>query len=165
MIKGTIHKFGANIDTDAIIPARYANLTSPADLGEHCMEGVDPEFSGKVKAGDIILADANFGCGSSREVAPLSIKGARVGCVVAKNFARIFFRNAINIGLPVLECPDAVESCRDGEELEVDLAGGTIRNLSTQSVFKAAPYPAFLRGIIEAGGLIQFIKRRPQVGR
>ncbi len=164
MIHGKCHKFGDNIDTDGIIPSRYANLTKPADLGEHCMEGADPEFARKVKAGDIIVADANFGCGSSREVAPISIKGAQVACVVAKSFARIFFRNAINIGLPVLECPDAAENCRSGDELEIDLASGTIRNLSTRRTFKAAPYPDFLRGIIEAGGLIQSIKHRMKGG-
>lgn len=160
MIHGKCYKFGDNIDTDGIIPSRYANLTKPEDLGKHCMEGADPEFARKVKAGDIIVADANFGCGSSREVAPISIKGAQVACVIAKSFARIFFRNAINIGLPVLECPDAAENCHSGDELEVDLASGTIRNLSTQRTFKAAPYPDFLRGIIEAGGLIQSIKQR-----
>jgi len=160
MIRGISHKFGPNIDTDAILPARYANLTEPADLGRHCMEGADPEFSKAVRPGDIIVADANFGCGSSREVAPISIKGAQVACVVAETFARIFFRNAINIGLPVLECPAAVTNSGSGDELEIDLVSGTIRNVTRNQVFKAAPYPEFLGRIIEAGGLIEFVRQR-----
>lgn len=159
MIRGISHKFGANIDTDAIIPSRYANLTDPAELGQHCMEGVDPGFSKHVRSGHIIVADENFGCGSSREVAPISIKGARVACVVAKSFARIFFRNAINIGLPVLECPAAAESASQGDELEIELDSGTIRNLKRNQVFQAAAYPEFLRSIIAAGGLIEFTRQ------
>jgi 3-isopropylmalate/(R)-2-methylmalate dehydratase small subunit len=159
MIKGISHKFGANIDTDAIIPSRYANLTVPAELGQHCMEGIDPGFSKEVRPGDIIVADANFGCGSSREVAPISIKGAQVACVVARSFARIFFRNAINIALPVLECPAAVDNTAPGDELQIDLAAGMIRNVTRNQVFTAAPYPGFLRGIIEAGGLIAFTRQ------
>lgn len=160
MIKGKVHKFAANIDTDAIIPSRYANLTVPAELGEHCMEGIAPEFSRKVKAGDIIVATTNFGCGSSREVAPISIKGAGVACVVAKTFARIFFRNAINIALPVLECPEAVDNTDPDDELEIDLATGQIRNLTKDKVFVAAPYPEFLSGIIAAGGLLEYIRAK-----
>lgn len=160
MIKGTIHKFGANIDTDGIIPSRYANLTVPEDLGQHCMEGADPKFSQEVKPGDIIMADTNFGCGSSREVAPISIKGAKVACVIAKTFARIFFRNAINIALPLLECPEAVEHTDPGDEVEVDLTSGTIKNLTKQKEFAAAAYPEFLRGIIDAGGLIAYTQAK-----
>ena len=160
MIKGSVHKFAANIDTDAIIPARYANLTVPRELGAHCMEGIAPEFSRKVKAGDIIMATTNFGCGSSREVAPISIKGAGVACVVAKTFARIFFRNAINIALPVLECPEAVDNSDPDDELEIDLATGRIRNLTKDKVFVAAPYPEFISGIIAAGGLLEYIRAK-----
>jgi 3-isopropylmalate/(R)-2-methylmalate dehydratase small subunit len=160
MIKGSVHKFAANIDTDAIIPARYANLTVPRELGAHCMEGIAPEFSRKVKAGDIIMATTNFGCGSSREVAPISIKGAGVACVVAKTFARIFFRNAINIALPVLECPEAVDNSDPDDELEIDLATGRIRNLTKDKVFVAVPYPEFISGIIAAGGLLECIRAK-----
>jgi 3-isopropylmalate/(R)-2-methylmalate dehydratase small subunit len=160
MIKGSVHKFAANIDTDAIIPARYANLTVPRELGAHCMEGIAPEFSRKVKAGDIIMATTNFGCGSSREVAPISIKGAGVACVVAKTFARIFFRNAINIALPVLECPEAVDNSDPDDELEIDLATGRIRNLTKDKVFVAVPYPEFISGIIAAGGLLEYIRAK-----
>lgn len=160
MIKGKVHSFGANIDTDAIIPAIYANLTIPKELGEHCMEGIDSDFSRIVQPGDIIIASSNFGCGSSREVAPISIKGAGVSCVIAKTFARIFFRNAINIALPLLECPDAVEQTEDGDELEVDLRQGTILNISKNREFKAASYPDFIRGIIEAGGLIPYTRAK-----
>jgi len=161
MIKGRVYKYGANIDTDAIIPAKYANLTEPSDLGEHCMENIDPEFATKVRTGDIIVATSNFGCGSSREVAPISIKGAGVSCVIAKTFARIFFRNAINIALPLLECPEAAEQTEEGDKLEVDLASGKIKNLTKNKVFTASPYPDFISGIIEAGGLIEYtIKRK-----
>lgn len=158
MIKGKIHKFGANIDTDAIIPSRYANLTAPGDLGQHCMEGTAPEFSQQVRPGDIIMATTNFGCGSSREVAPLSIKGAGVACVIAKTFARIFFRNAINIALPLLECAEAVDNTDAGDEVEIDLSSGTIKNNTKGMEFAAAAYPDFLRSIIDAGGLIEYTK-------
>lgn len=160
MIKGYIHKFGANIDTDGIIPSRYANLTDPKDIGAHCMEGADPEFPKVVKEGDIIMATTNFGCGSSRELAPISIKGAGVGCVVAKSFARIFFRNAINIALPLLECPEAVDNTDPGDEVEIDLAKGIIKNITKGLEFSAAAYPEFLRAIIDAGGLIAYTKAR-----
>ena len=162
MIKGKIHKFGANIDTDAIIPSRYANMTAPAHLGQHCMEGIAPEFSQQVQPGDIIMATTNFGCGSSREVAPISIKGAGVACVVAKTFARIFFRNAINIALPLLECAEAVDNTDPGDEVQIDLSSGTIRNITKGKEFSAASYPDFLRNIIDAGGLIAYTKDRKQ---
>ncbi len=160
MIKGKIHKFGANIDTDAIIPSRYANLTVPAELGQHCLEGAAPEFSQQVRPGDIIMATTNFGCGSSREVAPISIKGAGVACVVAKTFARIFFRNAINIALPLLECAEAVDNTDPGDEVQIDLSSGTIRNMTKGKEFAAAAYPDFLRSIIDAGGLIEYTKAK-----
>ena len=159
MIRGRVHRYGSNIDTDAIIPARYANLRDPVELGRHCMENIDPAFAQKVRRGDIIVASSNFGCGSSREIAPLSIKGAGISCVIAKSFARIFFRNAINIGLPVLECAEAVDNTETGDELEVDLSSGEITNLSKGMVFKAAPYPDFIKGLISAGGLIEYARQ------
>jgi 3-isopropylmalate/(R)-2-methylmalate dehydratase small subunit len=160
MIKGKIHKFGANIDTDAIIPSRYANLTVPSELGKHCMEGITPGFAKNVRPGDIIMATSNFGCGSSREVAPISIKGAGISCVIAETFARIFFRNSINIALPLLECPEAVDHTSQNDELEIDLASGKIRNITKDMNFQAASYPDFIRGIIDAGGLIEYTKKR-----
>ena len=160
MIKGKVHKFGANVDTDAIIPSLYANLTVPSELGEHCMEGIAPGFAKNVTPGDIIMATSNFGCGSSRELAPISIKGAGISCVIAKTFARIFFRNSINIALPLLECPEAVENTSQNDDLEIDLASGKIRNITRNMMFTAAPYPDFIRGIIDAGGLIEYTKKR-----
>jgi len=158
-LSGRVWKYGDNVDTDAIIPARYLNLSDPRELAKHCMEGVDPEFAKGVRPGDVIVAGANFGCGSSREHAPLAIKGAGVSYVIAKTFARIFYRSAINIGLPVLECPEAVEGSEQGQTLEVEPERGCIRNLDTGQSFQAAPYPEFLMGIIEAGGLIEFTRR------
>ena len=154
-LTGKVWKYGANVDTDAIIPARYLNLSTPEELARHCMEDIDPEFTQKVQPGDIIVATTNFGCGSSREHAPLAIKGAGVSCVIAKTFARIFYRNAINIGLPILECPAAVESTEAGQTLEVELETGKIHNLNTGQTFQAEPYPEFMLGIIRAGGLIK----------
>ncbi|MDZ4277721.1 MAG: 3-isopropylmalate dehydratase small subunit [Dehalococcoidia bacterium] len=159
-MRGKAHKFGAHIDTDQIIPAKYLVTTDPQELGEHCMETTDPEFAGRVQPGDMIVADVNFGCGSSREHAPISIIGAQVSCVIAKSFARIFFRNAINLGLPVLESPEAVDAIDSGDELEVDLSTGKIRDLTTEEVFIAKPYEPFMLDIIEAGGLIEYTKRR-----
>lgn len=158
-LSGKIWKHKDNVDTDAIIPARYLNVSTPEELAHHCMEGVDSEFADGVQPGDIIVAGANFGCGSSREHAPLAIKEAGVSCVIAKTFARIFYRNAINVGLPVLECPGAVEGSEQGQTLEVEPETGRIRNLDTGKVFQAAAYPEFLMGIIEAGGLIEFTRR------
>jgi 3-isopropylmalate/(R)-2-methylmalate dehydratase small subunit len=160
ILKGKVHKYGANVDTDVIIPARYLNVSEPAELAKHCMEDIDPQFVKKMKPGDIILAEANFGCGSSREHAPLAIKTAGVSCVIAKSFARIFFRNAINIGLPLLECTEAVENTRDGDILEVDLVKGIITNLTSGKVFTAKPYPDFMSELINAGGLVEYTKRR-----
>ncbi|MBN1368754.1 MAG: 3-isopropylmalate dehydratase small subunit [Dehalococcoidaceae bacterium] len=160
MISGRVYKYGDNVDTDAIIPARYLNVSDPAELAVHCMEDIDVNFAGKVQAGDIIMAGANFGCGSSREHAPLCISAAGVSCVIACTFARIFFRNAINIGLALLECPEAVENTSDGDRLEVELETGNIRNLSTGKIFEARPYPEFMRGIIKSGGLIQYTRQQ-----
>lgn len=159
-MQGKAHRFGAHVDTDQIIPAKYLVTTDPQELGEHCMESNDPEFVGRVKPGDVIVADINFGCGSSREHAPVSIRGCGVSCVIAKSFARIFFRNAINLGLPVLESPEAVDAIQAGDDLKVDLSTGTIHDLTTEQVFKAKPYEPFMMEIIEAGGLIEYTKRR-----
>ena len=155
---GHVYKFGSNIDTDAIIPARYLNTFDPAELARHCMEDANPDFPGKVKAGDIIVADKNFGCGSSREHAPIAIKGAGVACVVADSFARIFYRNAINIGLPILESPEAAAAIQEGDQIEVDLETGLIKNLRSGEVYQATPFPEFMQGIIARGGLINYVK-------
>lgn len=160
MIKGKVHKYGANIDTDVIISARWANLSEPSELGKYCMESMDPDFANRVQAGDIIIATTNFGCGSSREIAPLSIKGAEISCVIAKSFARIFFRNAINVGLPLLECADAVEKTKAGDLVEVDLSSGEIKNLTNGMAFTAAPYPDFIGELIAAGGLIEYARKK-----
>jgi 3-isopropylmalate dehydratase small subunit len=159
-MQGKAHKFGAHVDTDQIIPASFLVTTDPKELGSHCMEGIDPSFATNVQPGDVIVADINFGCGSSREHAPISIRGAGVSCIIAKSFARIFFRNAINMGLPVLESPEAVDGIRQGDEVSVDLASGTIRNLTTEQVFKAKPYEPFMMELIEAGGLVEYTKRK-----
>jgi 3-isopropylmalate/(R)-2-methylmalate dehydratase small subunit len=160
MLKGKVHKYGADVNTDVIIPARYLNVSEPAELAKHCMEDIDKNFVKKVKPGDIIMATTNFGCGSSREHAPLSIKTAGVSCVIAKTFARIFFRNAINIGLPLLECEEAVDNTKAGDTLEVDLSSGRIKNLTSKMEFVAKPYPGFMTELISAGGLIKYTKKR-----
>ncbi|MFC2070425.1 3-isopropylmalate dehydratase small subunit [Chloroflexota bacterium] len=160
MLKGRVHKYGADIDTDAIIPARHLFLVEPEDLAAHCMEDLDDEFLNRVKPGDIIAATTNFGCGSSREHAPIAIKASGISCVIAKTFARIFFRNAINIGLPLLECEDAVDNIESGDEVEVDLSTGTINNLKSGKTFTAKPYPPFMSELIAAGGLIEHTKKR-----
>jgi len=154
-----VYKYGSNVDTDVIIPARYLNTSDEKELAAHCMEDIDPDFAKTVKPGDIIVADANFGCGSSREHAPIAIKASGVYCVIAKTFARIFFRNAINIGLPILECEEAVNGTQNGDELEVDLETGIIRNLTRGTEYQAEPFPPFMRGIIDAGGLIKAISK------
>jgi 3-isopropylmalate/(R)-2-methylmalate dehydratase small subunit len=158
--KGKVWKYGDNVDTDAIIPARYLNMSTPEELAQHCMEDVDATFAGAVQAGDVVVAGENFGCGSSREHAPLALKGAGVSCVVARSFARIFYRNAINMGLPILECPQAAEEAESGQQLEVDLKAGQVRNLSNGQVYQAAPYPPFMMALIEAGGLIPYTRGR-----
>jgi len=160
MLKGKVHKYGADVNTDVIIPARYLSLSEPAELAGHCMEDIDPEFLSRVQLGDIIMATTNFGCGSSREHAPLAIKGAGVSCIIAKSFARIFFRNAINIGLPLLECEDAVAQTEAGDTLEVDLSSGRIKNLTKGLTFTAEPYPDFMDELISVGGLIEHTKKR-----
>ncbi len=160
IFSGRVHKFGADIDTDAIIPARYLNTFDPQELAGHCMEDADPEFPNKVQAGDIIAADKNFGCGSSREHAPIAIKGAGVSCVIAKSFARIFYRNCINIGLPILECSEAVDAIKEGDQVEVDLKTGKITNLRTSEEYQAIPFPEFMQQIMDKGGLINYVKER-----
>ena len=162
MLKGKVFKYGANVDTDAIIPARYLNVSEPAELAGHCMEDIDADFISKVKPGDIIMATTNFGCGSSREHAPIAIKAAGIACVIAKSFARIFFRNSINIGLPILACDEAVEQTESGDILEVELASGEIKNTTKDKVFQAKPYPDFMLELIAAGGLIEHTKKRLQ---
>jgi 3-isopropylmalate/(R)-2-methylmalate dehydratase small subunit len=157
-MRGRVHVFGDDVNTDEIIPARYLNSIEPAFLASHCMEDADPEFVKKIKAGDIILAGKNFGCGSSREHAPIAIKAAGLGCVVAESFARIFFRNAINIGLPIVACPEAVKDAHAGDELQIDLAKGTLKNLATGHAFTFPPFTKEIQEIIAAGGLMAFVK-------
>jgi 3-isopropylmalate/(R)-2-methylmalate dehydratase small subunit len=160
MLKGKVFKYGANVDTDVIIPARYLNVSEPEELARHCMEDIDPEFLNRVQPGDIIVGTTNFGCGSSREHAPLAIKTSGVSCVIANSFARIFFRNAINIGLPLLESDEAVAGTEAGDELEVDLASGRIKNLTRGTEFTAKPYPEFMSELIATGGLVEHTKKR-----
>lgn len=155
-LQGKVWKYGDNIDTDVIIPARYLVTTDPQQLAQHCMEDIDQQFASQVQPGDIIVGGRNFGCGSSREHAPISIKGAGVSCIIAESFARIFFRNAINIGLPILESPEAARDAERGDRLTVDLVAGTITNERTGQTYQASPYPSFVLGIIEAGGLVAY---------
>lgn len=157
---GKAWKFGDDVNTDEIIPARYLSLTEPEKLAEHVMEDADAEFPSKVGKGDIIVAGKNFGCGSSREHAPVAIKGAGVACVIAKSFARIFFRNAFNMGLLIFESPEAAESARGGDRLEVDPDEGVIRNLSTGATFKVTPIPQFMQELVDSGGLMAHISKR-----
>ncbi len=158
--KGRAWKFGPNIDTDAIIPARYLNLTDPEELAQHCMENENVRFGQEVKEGDMIVAETNFGCGSSREHAPIAIKAKGISCVIAKSFARIFYRNAFNMGLPIIESDEAVDGIQDGHELEVDLEKGEIKNETTGQHFKASPIPPFMQEIIDDGGLMEHIAKR-----
>ncbi len=157
---GTVFKYGDNVDTDVIIPARYLNSSDPAELATHCMEDIDKEFVKKVKKGDIIVANKNFGCGSSREHAPLAIKAAGVSCVIAETFARIFYRNAINIGLPIIECPKAAQGIESGDEIEVDFDSGVITNKTKGTSFKGQPFPEFMQKIIASGGLVNYINAK-----
>ncbi len=159
-ITGRAWKYGSNIDTDLIIAGRYCNLTDAQALGEHCMEDLDPDFSKRVQTGDVIVGESNFGCGSSREVAPLAIKGAGVSAVVAASFARIFYRNAINIGLPIFESVEAASAIEQGHRVEIDAAAGKIRDLDTQMEFQAAPFPEFMQMIIARGGLLGYVEER-----
>lgn len=161
-MKGNVWKFGNDIDTDAIIPGRYLILNTPEELAKHAFEGVRPEFAAKVNPGNIIVGGYNFGCGSSREHAPLALKGAKVKCIIARSFARIFFRNSINIGLPLLECPET-DRIDENDELEVDLATGVITNKTKNESYQATPLPDFLRGIVDAGGLIEYTRRQVSV--
>ena len=156
--KGKVHKFGDNIDTDVIIPARYLNRSDEAWLASHCMEDIDASFASNVKKGDIMVAKANFGCGSSREHAPIAIKASGVSCVIASTFARIFFINAINIGLPILECDKAANEIEAGDEVEIDFDSGIITDITTSKTYKAQPFPSFIQNIIKNGGLMNSIK-------
>ncbi len=153
--EGTVFRYGRDVDTDVIIPARYLNTSNPDELAAHAMEDIDPSFASTVEPGDIIVADENFGCGSSREHAPVAIKAAGVSCVIAKSFARIFYRNAINVGLAILECPEAVDAISQGDRVAVDTDTGTITNITTGQSFTAEPFPPFIAEIIQAGGLIE----------
>ena len=156
--KGKVHKFGDNVDTDVIIPARYLNRSDEEWLASHCMEDIDADFAKNVKAGDIMVAEANFGCGSSREHAPIAIKASGISCVIASTFARIFYRNAINIGLAILECDEAAKDIKDGDEVEVDFDSGVISNITTGKTYQAQPFPPFIQNIIKNGGLMNSIK-------
>lgn len=158
-IKGTVHKYGDHVDTDVIIPARYLNTADHKELAKHCMEDIDKEFVNNVKDGDIIVAGVNFGCGSSREHAPIAIKAAGVSCVVAKTFARIFYRNSLNIGLPILECPEACDEIDAGDTLAVDFDSGIITNVTKGKEYKAQPFPPFIQNIISKGGLLASLKK------
>lgn len=160
LIRGRVWKFGNDIDTDAIIPARYLNTSDPKELAKHLMEDADKDFISKAKAGDLIIAGKNFGCGSSREHAPIAIKAAGIQAVVAKSFARIFYRNAFNIGLPIFESPEASEKIKEADEVEIDADRGVIRNLTTQEEYKANPIPPFMQELIDAGGLIEWTKKK-----
>ena len=157
---GTVFKYGDNVDTDVIIPARYLNSSDPKELSSHCMEDIDKDFVNKVKAGDMIVADKNFGCGSSREHAPIAITASGVSCVIAETFARIFYRNAINIGLPIIECPEAAKGIEAGDEVEVDFDSGIITNKSKGTSFQGQAFPEFMQKIIQAEGLINYINQK-----
>lgn len=157
---GTVFKYGDNVDTDVIIPARYLNSSDPKELASHCMEDIDKDFIHKVKQGDLIVADKNFGCGSSREHAPIAIKAAGVSCVIAETFARIFYRNAINIGLPIIECPEASKSIENGDEVEVDFDSGVITNKTKGTSYQGQAFPEFMQKIIQAEGLINYINQK-----
>ncbi len=157
--KGRVWKYGDNVDTDVIIPARYLNTSDPAELAAHCMEDIDKEFIHKVKKGDIIVANKNFGCGSSREHAPIAIKAAGVSCVIAETFARIFYRNAINIGLPIIECPEAAAAIEEGDEVTVDFDSGVITDVTKGSSYQGQAFPEFMQRIIKAEGLINYINQ------
>ena len=156
---GFVHKYGDNVDTDVIIPARYLNSADPKELAQHCMEDIDADFVKNVKEGDIIVADQNFGCGSSREHAPLAIKASGVSCVIASSFARIFYRNAINTALPILECEEAAKNINNGDEVEIDFDTGIITDKTTGQTFKAQPFPDFIKEIINAGGLLNSLNK------
>ncbi|MSS20331.1 3-isopropylmalate dehydratase small subunit [Pseudoramibacter porci] len=157
--KGKVFRYGDNVDTDVIIPARYLNTSDPLELAQHCMEDIDKDFVNNVHKGDIIVADDNFGCGSSREHAPISIKASGVSCVIANSFARIFYRNSINIGLPILECPEAVEVIEAGDEVEVDFDSGKITDITKNQSFQGQAFPPFMQELIQAGGLVNYVNK------
>lgn len=159
-LSGRVFKYGSNVDTDVIIPARYLNSSDPRELAAHCMQDIDRNFVKKVKPGDIIVGEKNFGCGSSREHAPIAIKAAGISCVIAATFARIFYRNAINIGLPILECEEAARRVSDGDEVEVDLAAGMILNKTKGEAYNSLPFPEFIQEIIDSDGLLNAIKAK-----
>ncbi|HEY5586464.1 MAG TPA: 3-isopropylmalate dehydratase small subunit [Ruminiclostridium sp.] len=156
--KGKVIKYGNNVDTDVIIPARYLTTSDPAELASHCMEDLDEKFISKVQKGDVMVAGRNFGCGSSREHAPIAIKASGISCVIAETFARIFYRNSINIGLPIIECAEAAQDIKDGDEVEIDFDKGFITNLTSGKTYQGQPFPEFMQKIISADGLINFIK-------
>ena len=158
-IEGKAWKYGSDVDTDVIIPARYLNTSDPEELAKHCLEDLDQEFVNKMDEGDLIVAEDNFGCGSSREHAPLAIKAAGVSCVIANSFARIFYRNSINIGLPIMECPEAVAGIEEGDKVEVDVDTGTITNLTKDEEYQAEAFPEFMQELINTGGLIEYVKK------
>ena len=158
--KGTVIRYGDNVDTDVIIPARYLNTSKAEELAAHCMEDIDADFTKKVKTGDIIVATKNFGCGSSREHAPIAIKAAGISCVIAETFARIFYRNSINIGLPIVECPQAAEEIAEGDEVEVDFDSGIITDLTTKKQYQGQAFPEFMQKIIDAEGLVNYINAK-----
>jgi len=160
ILEGKVWKFGADIDTDAIIPARYLNQSDPKELAKHAMEDERPEFVREVKKGDILLADKNFGCGSSREHAPLALKAAGISCIIAKSYARIFFRNSFNLGLPLLESPEAADSIQDGDQVRVDLSTGEIEDLTQGKKFYATPIPPFMQELLQDGGLIPHLRKQ-----
>ena len=159
-VNGKVHKYGDNVDTDVIIPARYLNTSDHKELASHCMEDIDADFTKKVKVGDIMVGGANFGCGSSREHAPIAIKQSGISCVIAKTFARIFYRNSINIGLAILECPEASERIADADEVTVDFDTGIITNETKNETYQAEPFPEFIKDIIRADGLLNSIRKR-----
>lgn len=161
-IRGKVWKYGDHIDTDVIIPARYLNAPEPAELAKHCMEDIDTSFAGAVQQGDIMVGGWNFGCGSSREHAPVAIQASGVSCVIAASFARIFYRNSINIGFPILECPEASEAIKAGDTVSVDTKTGVITDETTGETFKAVPFPAFIEKIIESGGLLPYLKEKQE---
>lgn len=159
-IHGAVHRFENNVDTDVILPGKYLSIIDEVELGKHAMEGIDPDFAQRVRPSDIIVAGSNFGCGSSRENAPMAIKACGVGAVIAKSFARIFYRNALNVGLPIFEAPDAVDAIAAGDELEIEAASGTIRNITRDTSYRAEVFPPFMQSLIDAGGLRPYVEQR-----
>jgi len=160
MIQGKVIKYGHNVDTDVIIPARYLNTSDPKELAQHCMEDLDKDFVKKVQPGDIMVAGKNFGCGSSREHAPIALKASGISCVIAETFARIFYRNAINIGLPIMECPEAAQDIEDGDTVSVDVYTGVITNITKNKTYQGTPFPEFMQDIIKAEGLMNYVRER-----